>query len=484
MNSSALVLIGYLGVLLTVGFIAGSKVKSAKDYAIGGRNVPGWVAALSERATDCSAWMLLGVPGSAYAFGLSSIWAAVGCLIGSAGAWWLVSNQLRKQAEEYDAISFIDWIAKRHNTNAKGIRVFGSLTIVFFFTLYISAQLLGGGKTFFSLFELDTTVGIFITAAIVVSYTLYGGFGSVIYTDCLQAVVLFAALILGSMFGLNYISSSPDVYASSIAGAWANAGGGYSDLFGGAQGVAKGVIFGNGMAWMFAYFGGLPQLNARFMAMKDEKAFQSGRIISVSYIVLSYIGAILLGFVGFAMFGPGISDTEQIMPKVMKTLFHPALATFFITGGIAAMLSTADSLLALTSAELAEDIVKPYLLNNKELSPKASLRVSRFITVAVGGLGIVFAFILPTTLIFTMVSYVWAGLGSPFAVVTLLTIYWKKYTSKAALWTIIVGLFFTIFWIASGLDAKITSMLAGFVVALITGVVVSLFTQDKKTITA
>ncbi|MDO5115980.1 MAG: sodium/proline symporter [Synergistaceae bacterium] len=479
MNVSVVVLALYLGVLITVGFIAGRKVKSGKDYAIGGRNIPGWAAALSERATDCSAWMLLGVPGSAYALGMSSIWAAVGCLIGSAGAWWLVSNQLRKQSADLDAVTYIDWIAKRHSANAKGIRVFGSLTIIFFFTLYISAQLIGGGKTFFSLFGLDTTIGILITSAVVVSYTMYGGFGSVVYTDCLQAVMLFSALLLGTIFGFGYIASNPEVYASSIGAAWAKAGGGYGELFRGAEGIGKGVVFGNGMAWMFAYLGGLPQLNTRFMSMKDEKAFQSGRIISVSYIVLSYICAILVGFVGFAIFGPGIEDTEQIMPNVMKTLFHPALATLFITGGIAAMLSTADSLLALTSAEVAEDIVKPYFMKGKELSSRASLRISRLITIGLAVLAIIFAFILPKTLIFTMVSYVWAGLGSPFAVVTLLSIYWKKYTAKAALWTIIVGLFFTIFWIASGLDAKVTAMLVGFVASLLTGVTVSLCTQEK-----
>lgn len=481
MNSSVAVLIVYLTVLIGIGFIAGRRVKSGADYAIGGRNIPGWAAALSERATDCSAWMLLGVPGSAYAFGMSSIWAAVGCLIGSAGAWWLVSNQLREQAAEIDALTYIDWIAKRHSFYAKGIRLFGSITIVFFFTLYISAQLIGGGKTFFSLFGLNTTAGIFITTFVVVSYTLYGGFGSVVYTDCFQAIVLFSALLFGTVFGMYYLSSNPDVFASSIGAAWAKAGGGYSDLFGGAHGLGKGIVFGNGMAWMFAYLGGLPQLNTRFMCMKDEKAFHTGRVISVSYIVFSYIFAIAVGFVGFAMFGPGVKDTEQIMPMVMKTLFHPAVATFFITGGIAAMLSTADSLLALTSAELSEDIVKPYFMHGQSLSPKSGLRVSRLITIAVAGLGVIFAFILPRTLIFTIVSYVWAGLGSPFAVVTLLSIYWKKYTAKAALWTIIVGLFFTISWIASGLDAKVTSMLTGFVASLLTGVIVSLCTQpDKK----
>lgn len=185
---SIVVLVSYLALLIGLGIYMGRKVKSGADFAIAGRDLPGWVAALSERATDCSAWMLLGVPGAAYALGISSAWACIGCLIGSAAAWWIVVERLRKDADELEALTYIDWVSKRHSDNEKGIRLFGSFTIAFFFIIYVGAQFIGGGKTFFTLFGIDPTVGILITACIIAPYTLYGGFGSVVYTDCLQSI--------------------------------------------------------------------------------------------------------------------------------------------------------------------------------------------------------------------------------------------------------------------------------------------------------
>lgn len=481
--TSITVLVVYLSVLMIVGFYMGRKVKSGADYAIGGRNIPGWVAALSERATDCSAWILLGLPGTAYAMGVSSIWTAVGCLVGSAGAWWLVAGRLRNEADKYNAVTYIDWVSKRHSNCEKGVRIFGSMTIAFFFIVYVGAQLIGGGKTFLSLFGLDPRFGILITACIIIPYTLYGGFGSVVYTDCIQSLLMFSALVLGPIFGFIYICNEPSVYASSISEAFHNAGPQYLDWFGAAKGFGKGVVIGNGLSWCIAYIGGgLPQLTTRFMSIKDDKGYRSGRVVSVTYIVLSYVGAIAMGFIGLAMFGPsGLTDVEQVMPMVMMKVFPRALATLFITGGIAAMISTADSLLALASAEVAEDIIKPYFMKGKELTKKQSLKISRVVTISVAILAIIIASIFPQKVVFQLVSYVWAGLGSPFSVVTLCTLFWKKYTGKAAVWTIIVGLFFTIFWIVSGLDARvITSMFAGFAAALITAVVVTYMTQPSK----
>ncbi|MDR0653242.1 MAG: hypothetical protein LBG12_08035, partial [Synergistaceae bacterium] len=220
MSVQIVVLVSYLVLLIGLGVYMGRKVKSGADFAIAGRDLPGWVAALSERATDCSAWMLLGVPGSAYALGISSAWACIGCLIGSAAVWFIAVERLRKDADEVDALTYIDWVSKRHKDNEKGIRLFGSFTIAFFFIIYVGAQFIGGGKTLFTLFKIDPTAGILITACIIAPYTLYGGFGSVVYTDCLQSIIMFAAMVLGPIVGIMYIANNPgDVYATSIADA-------------------------------------------------------------------------------------------------------------------------------------------------------------------------------------------------------------------------------------------------------------------------
>lgn len=176
------VTITYLSLLILWGLYKGRKVKNSTDFAIAGRNLPGWVAALSERATGESSWALLGLPGAAYATGLLEIWTAIGCVVGIITAWALISWRLREAAEKYQVNTFTEFIAKKHGESASWIKIIGSLTIVFFFFFYVGAQFLGGGKTLRTMFGLDENLGMLITAAIIIPYTIYGGFQSVVWT--------------------------------------------------------------------------------------------------------------------------------------------------------------------------------------------------------------------------------------------------------------------------------------------------------------
>ena len=480
-SSSLIVLIIYFAVLISIGLIAGRKVKNDADYAVGGRNVPGWAAALSERATDMSAYMALGLPGSIYLSGLVGTWAAIGSVIGSVAVWFMVSGKMRRDAEKLEANTYVDWLAKKYPEQSKYIRLFGGIIILFFFTIYVAAQFMGGGNTLNSLLGIAPIIGIIITAVVVIPYTLYGGFGSVVYTDCLQAIILFAMLICVPVAAFVEMRHNPDaVYATSLAQAFAMADPGYSDMFNGARGLAAGIVFGNGFSWCFAYLGGLPQLNARYICMRDEKNFKFGRVISVTYILAAYIGAILIGLLGFCVLGPGLDNPEQVTPLLTMKLLPPVLSAIFVTGIIAAMLSTADSVLVLASSEVAENIIKPRV-KNKEMSGKDMLRLSRFVTIGIALLAFILTLIVSSKFISTVVSWVWAGLGSPFAVCSMMTLYCKKYNGKAALATIVVGLVFTVFWIVSGLDSVITSMFMGIVASLITAVIATIVTQPKKT---
>ena len=187
------VMIAYLSMIILWGLYQGRKVKSESDYSIAGRNLPGWVAALSERATGESSWALLGLPGAAYATGLLEIWTAIGCVAGIITAWAGIAWRLRDEAEKYRINTFTQYIARRHGELEKWIRITGSFTIVFFFFFYVGAQFLGGGKTLFTIFGLDPRLGMLVTAAIIVPYTIYGGFRSVVYTDVVQAIVMILA---------------------------------------------------------------------------------------------------------------------------------------------------------------------------------------------------------------------------------------------------------------------------------------------------
>jgi len=484
-----LVMIVYMIFIIILGFYQGRKVKTGSDFAIAGRKLPGWVAALSERATGESSWALLGLPGAAYATGLLEIWTAIGCVMGILFAWIILSWRLRDEAEKYKVETFTDYIAKRHGEMGKWLRIVGSFTIVFFFFFYVGAQFIGGGKTLENLFGIEKIYGMLIVVGLVIPYTIYGGFRSVTYTDAVQAIIMIITLIAAPIAGIMYLSELPEssVFANNISEALNKAGDSYSTLTGGAvlqqgtplfsalnkffpnmqgviSGLGTGIIIAGSFSWFFGYLGGQPQLSMRFMAITDAKQAKIARNIGVLWTVIAYVGALMIGWIGIALFGPsGLTDQETVMPEVLTTIFHPAIAGILITGVLAAIISTANSLLILSATELSENIIKP--LKSKQIDNKTSLVYSRVITALLSGIALLLACFSSGNLIYVIVGYVWAGIGSTFSIVILLTLFWKRFHGIAALLTIISGLLFTIIWISTGMDKIITSKLLTFVVA-------------------
>jgi len=474
------VMAGYIGLLVVWGLYQGRKVETDADYAIAGRSLPGWVAALSERATGESSWCLLGLPGAAYATGLMEGWTALGCVAGIVTAWWGIAWRLRDEAEKYDVSTFTQYIAKRHGDMGKWIRVAGSLTIAFFFFFYVGAQFLGGGKTLFTLFQIDPKYGMLITAVVIVPYTVYGGFRSVVYTDVIQALVMITALVVGPLVGLFYIANTPGMFAPSIPQALTMAGARHASWTGGLSGFAAGVGIMGGFSWFFGYLGGQPQLSMRFMAISDVKQAKLGRNIGIAWTLLAYLGGLGIGWVGLAIFGPhGLADREYVMPMVMLKIFPAPVAAVLITGAIAAMISTADSLLILSSTELTENFIKPVFQPGE--SGKNGLHMSRLITAVLAVIALCLAYVSPSKLIYTLVGYVWAGIGGTFSVVILLTLFWKRYHGKAALATIAAGLLFTVVWVSTGMDKVITARILTFFVAGGVALIVTLLIPPEKT---
>ncbi len=476
------VLFTYMVLLMGVGIYQGRKAKTTTDFNMGGRNIPGWAAALSERATGESAWCLVGFPGFAFAAGVVSIWVAVGLFLGNVVAWTVLANKMRKEAEKYDAQTYVDWVAKRHakSKSATAVKLFGSFIVIFLFAFYVEAQLIGGGKTLQALFGLPQVIGILVTMAVIIPYTVWGGFQSVVYTDCVQSVLMILTLVGAPLYGLYYISVTPGMYATSVVEALHLAGPTFMDWTGGAKGIFAGFMIASNLAWFIAYLGGCPHLTVRFMSMRDEGAWKLGRNIAVVWTFFGYAGAIGIGLIGLAIFGPGgIPDAEMVMPLVVLKIFPPVLAAICVTGAIAAMLSTADSMLIVTSSEFTENILRPVILKGKAMDPKKELLISRMVTVAVGLSALVLAFVIPANMVYTIVSFAWGCMGNPFAVVTCATLFWDKFTGTAALWTMICGFFGTILWQVSPLNAIIDARLAGVFPALLAAYFVTKMTYGK-----
>ncbi len=447
-----LVMVIYIMLLISWGIFQGRKVRTGSDYAIAGRKLPGWVAALSERATGESSWALLGLPGAAYAMGLTEIWTAIGCVAGIVAAWAFLAWRLRDEAEKYNVSTFTEYLAAKHGETGKMLRIISSLAIVFFFFFYVGAQFLGGGKTLHTLFGLKPGLGVLITAVVIIPYTVYGGFRSVVYTDVVQAILMIITLIVGPVVGLIFIFHNSGTFASGISEALIKSGSSYHSVTGAARGFGAGLMITGGFSWFFGYLGGQPQLSIRFMAISNARQAKKARNIGIAWTIIAYIGALMIGWIGIAIFGPaGLSDPEYVMPRVILKLFPPVIAALLITGAIAAMISTADSLLILSATELSESILKK---KGKEGVENASgtLRRHRITTAVIAVIALVLSYLSPSKLIFTLVSYVWAGIGCTFSVVILFTLFWKKYHGRAAVITVITGILFTIIWISGGFE--------------------------------
>jgi sodium/proline symporter len=498
-----IVMISYMAIIIGWGVYQGRKVKNSTDFAIAGRNLPGWVAALSERSTGESSWALLGLPGAAYATGLLETWTAIGCVLGVILAWVFIAPKMQREAHKYNSNTFTQYIAQKHGVAGKWIRMVGSTTIVFFFFFYVGAQFIGGGKTLENLFGVNRLYGMLLVVLLVVPYTIYGGFRSVTYTDVIQAIVMIITLIIAPIAGLHYLKSQPEstLFATSIGEALAKAGSSYSTFAGGAQlqadsvlavklntlfpnsvklinGLGAGILLAGAFSWFFGYLGGQPQLTMRFMAIRDEKQAKQARNIGVVWTIIAYAGALMIGWIGIAIFGPkGLTDQETVMPEVLTTLFNPVVAGILITGVLAAIISTANSLLILSSTELSENLIAPI---RKSENKKDSLFSSRLITAILSLIALLLAYFSRGELIYAIVSYVWAGIGGTFSVIIILTLYWKRYHGFAALATIIGGLLFTVIWINTGMEKIITSRLMTFLVALTISVVTTIVYNPQR----
>jgi len=447
------IMVVYMSLLILWGVFQGRKVKTGSDFTIAGRKLPGWIAALSERATGESSWALLGLPGAAYAMGITEIWTAAGCVAGIITAWAVLAWRLRDEAEKYNVATFTEYLEVKHGETGRILRIISSLAIVFFFFFYVGAQFLGGGKTLYTLFGLKPAIGGLITAAIIIPYTVYGGFRSVVYTDVVQAILMIITLVAGPVVGILYLINNPGLYASGISEALMKSGDTYLSLTGAASGFGAGLLITGGFSWFFGYMGGQPQLSVRFMAIKDAKQAKKARNIGIAWTVIAYIGALMIGWIGLAIFGPaGLSDPEYVMPSVILRLFPSVLAGLLITGAIAAMISTADSLLILSASELSESLLKNKRKSESGDPGRSALKRHRLTTVILAFVALGLSYVTPSKLIFTIVSYVWAGIGCTFSVVILFSLFWKRFHGRAAIITVISGILFTVFWISGGFE--------------------------------
>lgn len=463
----------YLSVVLGIGLFVVRYTKTHKDYYIGGEKLPGWALALSERSTDMSAWLMLSVPALAYTLGVSALWVPFGCFIGSVIQWVFYSRRLREAREKYDAVTVVDYLAKKHSEGEKAIRIIGAVICFVFFIAYVSAQFAGGGKILARTFNVPVLPGMIITAIVVIGYCMAGGFLSVVWTDVMQAILMVVTLVVVPIIGLTKMPMSLGQALHSVSPT-------ITSWLGGKTGMAAGLLIGVHMSWIFGYLGGEPHFVIRQMAIRNEKERKQAIVIAIVWGLFTTFGAWLLGLVALSLFGPSaVVDPEEIMPYAIIHLTTPLIGGILLAGAIAGMMSTADSQLVVASSSVAEDLYSGVMKKGKT-QKEITLKISRIVTLVAGILAFIFA-LTSERVVYTLVSYGWSGLAAAFAPAITLSLWWKRFGKTGVLTALVVGPVVTIVWIVTGLDTLLTVRIASFVISILITVIVTLLFSKKTT---
>ncbi len=490
----------YMAIVIVIGALYAKRAnKNSEEYFLGGRSLGPWVTAMSAEASDMSGWLLMGLPGVAYWYGLAdAAWTAIGLAIGTYLNWLIVSKRLRRYSvRANNAITLPEFFSNRFREKKKTIMFFAAAFILVFFTVYAASCFVTCGKLFSTLFGMDYRLMMLIGAAFVLLYTILGGFLAESVSDFMQAIVMIIALsviVIISVINAGGIGAVID-NANNIPG--------FLEFFGLASpttvevgGVAtQAVVNGNPvfgaassygfltvcstMAWGLGYFG-MPQVLLRFMAIRKESELKRSRRIAMVWVVISLAVAVFIGIVGRQLFPTAhltSASAESIFITLATSSLPAILAGFVMAGILAATISSSDSYLLIAASAFSKNIFQG--ICKKNATDKQVMMVSRITLLALALIGIVIA-LDENSVIFSIVSFAWAGFGATFGPLMILSLFWKRINKAGAiagmvsgagmvfLWKLVIRQFGGIFDIYELLPAFIFSAICIVVVSLLT----------------
>ncbi len=468
----------YLVLMLVIGYYAYRVTANSSDYFLGGRSLGPWPAALSAGASDMSGWLLLGLPGYAFASGMEAIWLAAGLLLGTWLNWLVTAKRLRTYSIiANDALTLPEFFANRFQDSSRLLQVISAFFILLFFLFYTSSGLVAGGKLFETVFGLDYTYAVIVGTICVVSYTLFGGFLAVSWTDLVQGLLMAAALVIVPVTVMQL-----DGGASAVIDTLRATNPELLSIFNDVKGEPLSwIAIVSLAAWGLGYFG-QPHILARFQATRSNADIPTARRIAVTWSGLSMAGALLVGLTGLvyvnAHMAGNIADGEKIFMVLVNAVFHPVVAGILLAAILAAIMSTADSQLLVSSSALAEDFYKQ--LFRREASQNEIVMVGRLAVLGLSFVALILA-LNPDSSVLGLVSYAWAGFGAAFGPVLLLSLYWSRMNRNGALAGIIVGAITVVVWKQlSGGIFELYEIVPGVLFSTLATVVVSLLSVEPS----
>ena len=466
MNTTELVVfIIYFIFMILVGvyFFSKSKGSGEKDYFLGGRKMGPWVSALSTGASDMSAWVLMGLPASIYAFGVGKAWIAIGLAIGYALCWIFQAPRLRKfSIVANDSITIPQYLTNRFLSKSRSLQIICAVIFLLAYTVYAAASIKACGTLFNTVLGIDPRIAMYIAAAIIVSYTFLGGFSAVCWTDFFQGLLMLGALLIAPIFALAIVNSGGlPVEAAPVPD-------NYWVLFTDWKDIAS------GLGWGLGYFG-MPHIIIRFMAIRSNKDLKKSAKIGISWTVLILIFSVASGLIGHVLLGE-IADSSVVFITMVRTLFPAVISGILLSAILAAAMSTADSQLLASASAFASDVYNPIIRKGKT-TDKEMLWVGRVVVLVIAISAMLIASNPNSGTIMGLVENAWGVFGAAFGPVIILSLFWKRFTFSGAVAGIVCGALADILWLVFLGDFGLYEIIPGFIVGLIASIVVSLISK-------
>ena len=464
-NLESIVFVVYLAFMLGIGvyFFVKSKDGGEKDYFLGGRQMGPWVSALSAGASDMSAWVLMGLPASIYAFGIGQAWVAIGLAIGYAVSWTVEAPRLRRfTIVANDAITVPQYLTNRFVSKSKALQIICAIIFLAAYTIYAASSMKACGTLFHTVIGIDATLAMYLAAAIIVGYTFLGGFSAVCWTDFFQGMLMLAALLIAPIFALIVIKGGGA--AESVADLPAD----YWNLFSSWKDIVS------GLGWGLGYFG-MPHIIVRFMSVRSDKDLKKSAKIGITWNVLIVIFSVAAGCIGHLLLGE-ISDSSTVFIQMVRMLFPALISGVLLSAILAASMSTADSQLLASASAFASDVYKPVLRKGKA-SDKEMLWAGRFVVLAISVIAVLIASDPNSGTIMGLVENAWGLFGAAFGPAIMLSLFWKRFNFEGAIAGIVTGAVVDVLWLLCLSSTGIYEIIPGTIAGLIAAIIVSRCTK-------
>jgi len=484
----------YVIILFLIGIFASRRIKSMSDFYVGGKNIGYWAVAFSARATGESGWLLIGLTGMGAIAGISTYWVVVGEVLGVAISWFFMAKRFKRKTDEYKSITVPDYLVSHFKSKTHFIRILSASVLSIFVIIYVSSQIDATGIAFESMLGMNYYHGAFLGFAIVLVYIFIGGFVAVVWSDLFQGLLMFFGLVLLPIV----VFSSMD-YSGSVIEGLHNIDPALTNIWGGSDDAWLNLFTVLGFSMIGLGFLGSPQVYVRFMSVKNEAELDKGKWVAIVFTLLTDAAAVTIGILARLLFTESGQDPEAVFGigatdvlKVMTENFLPLiLVAIFVAIVLSAIMSTIDSLLVIASSAIVRDFYQKIL--RPDLKDNELTKISRLVTLAMAVIALAIAMGMaiysPERQVFWVIIFGWSGIAAAFCPVIILSLFWKGYTEKGAIASMISGfLCVPLFkFVFQELDTvgeyfiKLDVLAPSFAIALFMGWIVSKFFSKKKT---